>query len=453
MRENKWYVRFGVTTGILVVLIVVSWMTPGQVPEECQEECMITDFHMGTVAGAALVNEKGGVALMIQNGEIEILDAPAELFFSESNRKAFLYRMAHIPIKKNLGRAETWGQYGLESPRAKLTLFLTDGSRSTLTLGDRTPLEDAWYLKREGDDSLYLVDSVTARMMRYSLDDFREIDVLPAISPDLLKSFRRLRLTGGEKVLEIQGENQDGELRFFIKAPFEAALSWQTVTEKILVPLSKIENLEFVRDGIPNEKGDGPVREEYRMEIEVEGKARELLFVPADESTWYCKNTANGQVIIAGGTEIKNFLTCPAAEFLESTLYHANGADLAQVTVIAEGLKGELELRGQGELLRGYCGGKELNQSETIRFLEILTMLPPAEPLEEKALLETEAMLTLYFQRKTGTEDVVELIPISKRRCAVRINGSATFTTYTNTIEEIIRVIKGYFHEEYFAEY
>ena len=146
MKRDRWYIRFIAMAGILAVLIVLLGIISKPPPSDSQEESMITDFHMGTVAGAALINEKGSVALMIQNGEIEILDAPVGLIFSETNRKAFLYRMAHIPIKKNLGVTETWEQYGLEYPQAKLTLFFTDGSRTTLRLGDKTPLEDAWYL-------------------------------------------------------------------------------------------------------------------------------------------------------------------------------------------------------------------------------------------------------------------------------------------------------------------
>ncbi len=445
MKRDRWYIRFIAMAGILAVLIVLLGIISKPPPSDSQEESMITDFHMGTVAGAALINEKGSVALMIQNGEIEILDAPVGLIFSETNRKAFLYRMAHIPIKKNLGVTETWEQYGLEYPQAKLTLFFTDGSRTTLRLGDKTPLEDAWYLSREGDDSLYLVDSVTAKMMKYSLDDFRDIDVLPVISPDSLKSLKRFCLTGGEQILEIQGENQAGEIRFFMKEPFEAVLNWQTIMEKILVPLSETENLEFVGEEIPNEKKDISMQAEYRLEIEIDGNERELLFVPADEDSWYCKNMANGQVVRVGGSGVMDFLTRPAEKFLDSTLYRANGADMEKVTVIADGLKEELELRGQGELLRGYCGEKEWSQAETIQLLEILTMIPPAEPLEGNPLLSEEALLTLYFQRKTGVEDVVEIIPVSRWRCAVRVNGLASFTTYTNTIEEIIRVIKGYF--------
>ena len=81
--------RFAVAAGILAALTILLWTISRPPKKESQEESMITDFHMGTVAGAALANDRGGVALMIQNGEIEILDAPVGLIFSEANRKAF----------------------------------------------------------------------------------------------------------------------------------------------------------------------------------------------------------------------------------------------------------------------------------------------------------------------------------------------------------------------------
>lgn len=54
---------------------------------------------------------------------------------------------------------------------------------------------------------------------------------------------------------------------------------------------------------------------EYRLEIEIDGNERELLFVPADENSWYCKNMANGQVVRVGGSGVMDFLTRPAEKF------------------------------------------------------------------------------------------------------------------------------------------
>lgn len=414
--------------------------------EDTPEEAllMVTDYHMGTVAGAALVNENGGVALMIQDGEIEILDAPKDTVFSASDRKAFLYRMAHVPAQKMLGRAEEWEPYGLEHPQARLTLFLTDGSRISLNLGDQTPMEDGWYLRREDEEYLYLVDEVTARMMKYSLNDFREADVLPVISPDSLEELTFFQLTRDGETLEIQGEKRDGEVRFFLTRPFEAALSWQTVAEKLLVPLSGIERLEFVGDHLSENAYGFGGKEEHQLTLELAGERRTLYFVPGEGDTFYCKNPSNGQVILVGGEGIREWLDQPAADLMASTLYPANAADMEQVTVVAEGLNETLELRGQGELLRGYWGGEKLSQEEALKLFQTLTMIPPAEPLNGTEPLQEEPFLTLYFQRKNGTEDVLKLIPISQRRCAVQVNGAASFTTYTATIEELIRAVKGW---------
>lgn len=451
MGRSGWYGKFAITAGVLAALIGALWILSCLPEEESQDGAMITDVHMGAVAGAALVNDKGGVALMLQNGEIEILDAPQDMVFSASNRKAFLYRMAHIPVKEELGEAKEWEQYGLDQPKAKLTLFLTDGSRIILYLGDQTPLEDSWYLRREDEEILYLVDSVTARMLGYSLDDFREIDVLPVISPESLEGLTCMRLTRDDEIIEIRGEKRGEEVRFMLVSPIEAVLSWQRVAEKLLAPLGGMEQLQVVGGISVEELKERNKKEQYQLTLELNGEERELFFIPGEEDTFYCGNLANGQVILLKGEEVRSLFNQSVAELMDTTLYPANAADMERVEINAEGLALSLELSGQGELLRGYLGGRELNQAETLELFQTLTMIPPAEALEEDALLLEEPILSLYFRRKTGAEDVVELIPISQRRCGVRLNGVASLTTYRATIEEIIRVISA-FDEEYFAE-
>ncbi len=443
MKGNGWYGKFVMLAGALAAMTGILWIFSRPAEEEWQEEAMVTDFHMGTVAGAALVNEKGGVALMLQDGEIEILDAPQDMEFSASDRKAFLYRMAHIPVKENLGKVQEREAYGLDHPSARLTLFLTDGSRIVLQLGDQTPLEDGWYLRREDEEDLYLVDPATARMMGYSLDDFRKIDVLPEISPKSLEGLTRLRLEGSRETVEIRGEKQGGEVRFFLVSPFEAALGWQPIAEKLLAPLGSLERLEVAGDISAKELWESRREEGYRLTLELEGEERTLFFVPEEGERFYCGNPANGQVILLDGEGVRALFALSAAELMGATLYPANAADMEQVTIAFEGLEESLELTGQGELLRGYLEGRELSQAEVLALFQALTMIPPAEPLEGDAELLEEPILTLHFQRKAGSEDVLELIPISQRRCAVRVNGSASMSTYRATIEEIIRVVKG----------
>ena len=67
-------------------------------------------------------------------------------------------------------------------------------------------------------------------------------------------------------------------------------------------------------------------------------------------------------------------------------------------------------------------------------------MLPPAQALEEGAAVAGEPVLRLGIVLRDGTTDELALIPVSERRCAVMINGEVHMTTYTSTVEEIIRV-------------
>lgn len=445
MKKRKTLTVFFMASGILMTIIMILCIIPSNSLESVETvPLMVTDFHMKKVVGAALINEKGSVALMVQDGEIEILDAPPEMVFSAFDRKAFLYQMAHLKAEKSFCSVNDWSQYGLgeSEEKSELVLFLMDGSRIRLFLGDRAPIQDMYYLRKEGDDSLFLIGALPARMMMYSLNDFREENVLPDLSADCFADIRELTMHHGEEMWKIQGENKNGKVQFFLTEPVEVDLSWRTVTEKLFAPLAGIEKLEFVSDNYEEIFSQYREDEIYEIILNVKNEPRRLLFADKKESdvhAYYCANPESGQVILVGGEQVEKVLQCSPMEFLGESLYSASVADMEMVTVIAEEFRGEMLIRGQGDTLRSTCSQTELGQEETIRFFETLTMLPPAEPIEFGRKLDEERLLTLYFTRRNGTEDVVEVIPVSERRCAVVINGKASFTTYTSTVEEIIR--------------
>lgn len=451
MKKRKTLMAFFMAAGILMTLIMILCMIPSKSSGTMETApLMVTDFHMKKVAGVALINEKGSVALMVQDGEIEILDAPSEVIFSTSDRKAFLYQMAHLKAEKAFSSVTDWNQYGLgeAEEKAELVLFLIDGSKIRLFLGDKTPFQDMYYLRKEGDDSLFLIGELPSRMMMYSLNDFREVDVLPDLSADHLGDVREFTMHHGREKWNVQGENKNGKVQFFLTEPVEAALNWRTVTEKLLAPLAGIEKLEFVSDDYEEIFGKYNEDEIYEVILNVENESRRLLFAAQNESdihAYYCANPENGQVILVEGGQAEKIFHCSPMELLETSLYSASVADMEMVTVIAQGLRGEVVIQGQGDALRSICNQIELGQEETIKLFRTLTMFPPAEPIESGWKLENERLLTLYFVRRDGTEDVVEVIPVSDRRCAVVINGSASFTTYTSTVEEILRTVDAVF--------
>ena len=400
---------------------------------------MITDINVGTLAALALVNRSGSIAMMVQDGELEMIDAPGQM--SASAMMALLYRLAHMPAAQNLGEVSDWAPYGLEDYEAAAVLLDLSGDRVRLFLGDAAPFDAGWYLRREGDDHLYLVDEITARMMRRTVDDLRDLQLFPSLPSERFSELTRVRLDRPDGVLEVRGAQQGGAVVFALAQPFEAALSWQLVVSELAAPIASLraqrvvnEDGELARYGL---LGDAAIT----LTVEAGGERTTLLFAPADEETFYCANAAQGTVVTVR-REDASFLSCDAFSLMEDTLYPRRVADVDSVSIASADVRATLLISGQGTMLRGAIEGRELGQAQTVALYRALTLLPPAQPLGEGDALTGQPLLTLSISLKDGEVDVVELLSVSDRRYAVVINGEASFATYTAAVQEIIRAAR-----------
>lgn len=407
--------------------------------QETAAGTMITDVSVGSLAAAALSSGGKNAALMIEGDRVVLLDAPEGAGISDQLLKAFLYRMAHMPAERVLGEIGDPAEYGFDAYTAAVALLMADGSRIRLFLGSPAPFDAGWYLMREGDSALYLVDDMTAQMMRYTADDFRELDIFPGISPSRLADVNRLTLISGENIIDIHGIAQDGAVYFYMAYPYDTLLSWERVVDAFVTPLASLEKAAFVSADVPPARYGLEAGRAARLSAVIAGKETALLFAPADENHYYCAREGCSDVVLVE-REKAAFLNTQAMDLLDSTLYTRPAADVECVRFSAQGVSGELFISGAGTMLRGRIGGSQLSQAQTVELYDVLTMLPPAQELEENQAVSGNALLEMTFVLRDGSSDTVSLIPVSERRCAVVINGEASFATYTATAMEIIRV-------------
>ena len=448
--SRKQGVLLGVFAALAAMALWLLLVPAGQeeAAEDAAPSLTITDEHVGNLAAAVVVNDKGMVALYADGGDIRMMDGPQGARLSDTLLKAWFYQMAHLQAASALGQVQSWGDYGLEDPVSSLVLMKKDEGRVRVFLGDESPMGGGRYLRVEGDSTLYLIDGLGMEMMLYGPDDFRDVQVLPQLQSDSVSQITRLCVESGEGRLEITSSRQNGAVLFMLQSPFEAALNWQQVTDKLIVPLASLGSAGFVSDDVPLEQYgfDGP--EAVRLEIDTQSGRTVLLFAPCEDGqTLYCAREG-GTEVIAVNREDASFLQLTGYELMDSTLYTLKAADVDRVSVSTPQLHGVFELVGQGESLRGSIEGRTLDAAQTVTLYQRLTLLPPAQVLEEGAELSGESLLTLVFERKDGAQDTVQCIPVSDRRCAVVINESASFTTYTSSVEEIIRVAQSAFAGE-----
>lgn len=403
---------------------------------------LIDDIHLSSVAGIVLKNGNGSVPLMIYDGEFQYLDFPGDTEINSSVLKAFAYRMVHMPAKEKLGELSDISGFGLDEPISTVSVILTNGETLRISLGNEAPFQGGYYVKADNDPNIWLVDDITARMLMYSVDDFRKTDVLPELPAEIsLKDLTYFALIHRNNIIEIAGNAGSNGISYSMLQPFEAALDWENVASLVYSPLSCLTECTFVSaDGNYADYGFLD-RNVYTLIITISGKTSQLYFCPAEDGSFYVCRDGSKQIIQVR-PEFLSFLKLRVSDLVSDTLYSVSAANLASVRFEADGMDLTVKISGIGEDLCAHVGNKTMTASETVSFVKGAALIPQAGELTEETEITEAPVLRLTFRLRDGEENIVEFIPITDWHCAVIIDGTASAATFTSAVGEIINEVK-----------
>lgn len=427
--------RWAVAAIVILIVgsVVLCFIPPTEVAQH--ESSAVTDISVAELSAIAIKNQSGGFGLVVEPQGVSILDV-ADVPLSASALKVFVYQLAHLSAERVIGVPDHWKEFGLETPDTYAVLLRADGSRIRLYLGNQSPLEDGWYLRREDSDTLYLVSDQIADMMRYTVNDFRNLQLFAGVAANQFTDFSYIKIQRAGDEVVVQCDTTDETLHFTVEKPFQATLDWQTAVQTLLTPLTKVEPIRFVSDSKPlSYYGlDQPL---YHMEVSYGGQTSRLVFSHADELHYYCAAENDTTVVKVEKADFA-FLDVRATDLLGTSLYARTAAETENVTIVSSDKRYSVDFTGQGTALQGTCGNRLLSQQEVVKLYGQLTNIPIAEELPYGQELTAQSFVTLVFTMRDGTVDTVALVPLSERRCAVVVNGQATHTTYLASAREIL---------------
>lgn len=95
---------------------------------------------------------------------------------NEKVRSEF-YPLGHLDAESKLELdridADTWAPYGLKEPVYRVEILLGDGVSHHLLIGDRSPLQDHFYVRLDNVSAIYLISTYHLQpMLRWSIEDF-----------------------------------------------------------------------------------------------------------------------------------------------------------------------------------------------------------------------------------------------------------------------------------------
>lgn len=108
--------------------------------------------------------------LLYQERDEWIYDGDTSCNLDESVIETMLGKVASITADECLSEPESLDSYGLDVPSGQITLT-TDEETVTLFIGNRNAITGSYYLKKDGDDKVYLVSSTVASACTKNISD------------------------------------------------------------------------------------------------------------------------------------------------------------------------------------------------------------------------------------------------------------------------------------------
>ena len=82
-----------------------------------------------------------------------------DIVFDSSKLAALVYTACHLRADRRLSDPEPLSAYGLDAPRAKITLLLPEGDPIRLFFGDTCSVSEQVYMRKENEDAVYLISA------------------------------------------------------------------------------------------------------------------------------------------------------------------------------------------------------------------------------------------------------------------------------------------------------
>ena len=243
-------------------------------------------FERPDIQAIVIKNEHGHIRLERRGDDFRLVE-PIETEVDEGGLEGLLSSLERVRIERTIGEETDLGRYGLDSPRATVTLETTDpGGALTLSLGRDNPIGGTHYALLPGDTGVALVSLSVADIAERTLLNLRDKTLL---SFDPWK-VTRLRIEREGEIVLLEKPRSGWQLETPIKAPADG----RTVTDL----LSEIERLNAT--GFAAESADTEALRGFGLEPPA---ARLTVFQEGwEEGKWVAlgKGTESSRYVITG---------------------------------------------------------------------------------------------------------------------------------------------------------
>ena len=368
-----------VMAGALVVVVALAvWLTlkPPAEEESAQEteddqRVEISNLKLEDIREMVVESPRGRLRLA-RDGDSWKPDHPYPVTLDATAVEDLTYSFGRLYSERVLeADPADLAVYGLDPPVATARTTLSDGTTRVFFLGNRTPARNTFYLRADGNPTVYAVWMNHGEHFQWVLDDIRKRD-LPVVDGQQIKLFQLTRRGAPDIEIIRMAEKDEQEVRFNLglynmRKPYSEAygVDIEDFNELIgTIPAFKIE--EFVDDQ-PQDLGRyGLAPPAAELFMQDDQNVVHLRFgKPKDDKLVYFQVAGQKGVYTLRGDSL-DFLTVSPFTLIDKFAFIVNIDDVEEVTVESPQTRIALSMtrKGEGENVETtyFADGQEVKE-------------------------------------------------------------------------------------------
>jgi len=431
--------RIAALSLVIVNVLLASWLSlllgGGQdapqaaVPTPEAVIHAVTDFSVADVAAIMIKNESASYAIMQSGAQVEMITAvPGS--YDPSQMRALIYAASSITSSRKIEDESAFAQYGFDSPRAQVTVYLADGTSEVLRVLADNPLDASCYLYSQAHSAVYLVSSDITNLFLRSEQDFLSHTVFSLRTADDLPKLSRVTVyPKGGRNYTLSSTDQG----YYITAPIRHRLAADQVYTNVYVNLVTLYADEVVASGVPL-SDYGLDKPDLEVEIELNGSKERAVFRLSDNDTAFMAAKGGNTVYRLSDAPVLMLMQDYTA-LLGGSIVSYGAGDIAEMTIGTAQESATLTFTGSSTELIVKNGDAVLDKEAVSAVLQALNQIVPYAELTGN--MQTEPTLSMTLMLRSGTQERIELSDIGQGLYAVSINGTANFATGSDSFAQL----------------
>lgn len=421
--------------------------------------------ELSEIKTITIQNEKGETLLQNQGGEDNPYTVPAlaGLPLKDTTISALFRTCANLTASETVAEnPEDLSLYGLDTPRASLTIGVSEGEGLTIELGNTAPGGTGTYIQTDRDETVYLMSSTQMAPALLGTLEFVDTNIT-SIDANFMLSVETLYLGGTARPEPVKGEYReslmygsvtaDGEtpMAFKITEPHERNYDTSEGQDILMTAFGMTAQEVVAVHPTEEELAAYGLAEPYTV-LELgynEGQTLRLISSqPQDGSCYVMKDDL--PIVYRVKSDGLRWVEAQYPDFVMSLLLLAYINDVSSVDVVSPEQSYTFTINGADDDMTAFYGDQELDLKNFKLFYQVLIGIPTDEYVAQPPEVNPEDALvtiTFHYDDTSRPSESLAFFEGPPRQVYMALNGEIEFLTKSTYAEKVLedceRVIRG----------